>query len=140
MPRLLMLLSAVVLTTTACTDTIGGVDEDIAGFYDLIAIGGDPLPITFEDSDTLQVEITAAEIFMGINGVYREVDTFRLTRESGVTMQVDTFTADWIIGPNNVLTVTTQTSQGPQSFSGGWNGANTLTFRVGSVDWVWRHR
>lgn len=139
MPRLLMLLSAVVLAT-ACTDTIGGVDEDIAGYYDLVAIEGDPLPILFHDSDSLQVEITAAEIFMGINGVYREVDTFRLTRESGVEMQVDTFTADWIIGPNNVLTVTTQTSSGPQSFSGAWNGANTLTFDVGGLDWVWRHR
>ncbi len=139
MPRLLMLLSAVALAT-ACTDTIGGVDEDITGFYDLIAIGGEQLPITFVDNDTLQVEITAAEIFMGINGVYREVDTFRLTREAGVTMQVDTFTADWMIGPNNVLTVTTQTSQGPQSFTGGWNGANTLTFNVGGAEWVWRHR
>ena len=79
-------------------------------------------------------------IKVGINGVYREIDTFEYTRASGVEMQVDTFTAVWTIGPNNVISVTTQTQQGPLTLTGAWNGTNTLTFDVAGLEWVWRHR
>lgn len=139
MRRLFLLLTAVVLSS-ACEDTLGGIDEDIAGDYDLITIDGDQLPITFVDTDSVDVAITDAEIKIGLNGVYREIDTFQFTRASGVSTQVDTFTAVWTIGANNLLTVTTQTSQGPLTLMGAWNGTNTLTFDVGGLEWVWRQR
>ena len=97
MRRIILLLSAVVLSSACTNDTLGGIDEDIAGDYDLISIDGDPLPITFVDTDSVDIAITDAEIKVGINGVYREIDTFEYTRASGVEMQVDTFTAVWTI-------------------------------------------
>ena len=85
MRRFLLLLSAVVLSSACENDTLGGIDEDIAGDYDLISIDGEPLPITFVDTDSVDVAITDAEIKIGINGVYREIDTFQFTRASGTT-------------------------------------------------------
>lgn len=139
MRRLLFLLPVAALI--ACGDTlVGELDEDIVGNYDLISVDGNPLPITFVDTDTLQVEITAAEMFVGVNGAFREIDTFRLTRESGVTMQVDTFTGAWTFTTGNLVSFTTQTSQGPLTLPGAWNGTNAITLNLDGVDWVWRHR
>ncbi|HEY0670894.1 MAG TPA: hypothetical protein VGD27_01445 [Longimicrobiales bacterium] len=141
MRRLLFLLLVAVTTTTACdNEVIGEVDEDIAGNYDLLSIDGMTLPITFVDNDSLQVEITAAEILMGLNGVFREIDTYRFTRAAGVTTQIDTFTGVWQMGANNTLSATVQTQNGSFTLPATWNGTNTLTFDVDGFDWVWRHR
>jgi hypothetical protein len=134
--RRLLLLFALAFTAVGCEDPTT-FEEEIAGTYHLISIDGDALPITFRN-DSVRIEITASEILMGINGVYREIDTFRTTRAAGVTTQVDTFTAVWTVNATNQITLTTQTSQGPLSILGVWNGTNTLTFDVAGFPWVFR--
>jgi hypothetical protein len=131
----ILLITAVV--TTACENDPATFAEGIAGTYDLQSIGGATLPIVFQN-DSVKREITGAELLMGLNGVYREIDRFRFTRGTTVTTQVDTFTAVWVLESNNRLTMTTETSTGPQTFTATWDGTRTITVDVSGLPWVFR--
>lgn len=139
MRRLLMLFLAGI-TIAACDSDPSSFEEAIAGTYQLQTIDGDPMPLTIRNDTTVgHVQFMASEVLMGLNGVYREIDTFRTTKGASVVTQVDTFTAVWSPGQQaNTLTLTTQTSNGPFSFTGVWNGTNTLTFLVDGLLWVFR--
>lgn len=135
MKNVLLFLTAVVLA--ACAQDLASPDERIAGTYQLITIDGDTLPILVQN-DSVKVELVGADLLMGLNGVYREIDRFRLTRGTSVTTQVDTFTAVWNFTTNNTLRLTTQTRNGPLTFTGAWDGSRTLIFEIGGFDWVFR--
>ncbi len=138
--RRLLLLFAMLITATGCTDDPTAFSEEIAGTYHLQTIDGDPLPILFIDDpiEDRQVELTASEILMGLNGVYREIDTFRETIAGEVETQVDTFTAVWTVNGSNQITLTAQTQQGPVTIEGVYDGTRTLTFDVQGLPWVFR--
>ena len=135
MKNALVLLSAI--TLAACAQDLASPDERIAGNYQLLSIDGDTVPITIRN-DSVRVELVSADLLMGLNGVYREIDSFRLTRGTSVTTQVDTFTAVWNFTSNNRLSLTTQTRNGPLTFTGAWDGTRTLIFEIGGLDWVFR--
>jgi hypothetical protein len=139
MRRLLMLFLAVI-TIAACDSDPSSFEEAIAGTYTLQTIDGDPMPLTIRNDTAVgHVQFISSEVLMGLNGVYREIDTFRTTKGTSIVTQVDTFTAVWSPGQqSNTLTLTTQTASGPFSFTGVWNGTNTLTFMVSGVPWVFR--
>jgi hypothetical protein len=139
MRRLLMLFLAVI-TVAACDNDPTSFEEAIAGTYTLQSIAGAALPVTIHNDTAVgRVEYTASEILVGINGVYRQIDSFRTTKGTAVTLAVDTFTAVWTPGTTvNTMTFTTQTSQGPFSFTGAWNGTNTITMVIDGEQFVYR--
>lgn len=139
MRRLLMLFLAVI-TVAACDSNPTSFEEAIAGTYTLRSISGDSLPLTLRNDTAVgHVQFMSSEILMGLNGVYREIDTFRTTKGTSVTMAVDTFTATWAPGQTvNTMTFTTQTASGPFTFTGAWSGTNTITMLIDGESWIYR--
>lgn len=135
MKRALLLVAA--LGLAACAQDLISPDERIAGTYQLISIDGDSLPITLRN-DSVRVEFVSAELLMGLNGVYREIDSFRTTRGTAITTQVDTFTATWAFTSTNTLSLTTQTPSGAVTYGGLWDGTRTVIFDIEGLDWVFR--
>lgn len=139
MRRLLLLLLGA-LSIAACDDDPTSFDESIGGTYHLRQINSDTLPITFfVDPETDEtVAIMGAELLIGINGSFREIDTFRRTLGSTVTTQVDTFTGTWTIAANNTMSFTAQDEDGPFTISGTWDGSRQITQTSSGITFVWR--
>lgn len=135
---LLILIGA--LSIGACDNDPTSFDESIAGTYHLRTVNGDSLPITFfTDPETEEtVAITAAELLIGLNGSFREIDTFRRTIGTTVTTQVDTFTGTWAIAANNAMSFTAQDEDGPFTVSGTWDGQRQITQSSDGITFVWR--
>jgi len=139
MRRLLMLFLTVV-TVAGCDSNPTSFEEAVAGTYTLRSISGDSLPLTLRNDTVVgHVQFIASEILMGLNGVYREIDTFRTTKGAAITTVADTFTATWAPGQTtNTMTFTTQTSSGPFTFTGAWSGTNTITMLIDGESWIYR--
>ena len=128
----------VAVIAASCTDSPTSFEEGIAGTYKLETVGGTALPVTFINQPPNKVEITASEILMGLNGSFREIDTYRITQNTSVTTQVDTFTGTWIQSSTSNITLTAQDDSGPITLSGVYDGIRTLTFTDQGVSFVYR--
>jgi hypothetical protein len=134
----LILLALIVFT--ACGESISEFGSDrIAGTYRLRTIGNDTLPITVDSTVTRRVQLAAAEMLLGLNGVYREIWTIRTTQNGSVTAQADTFTGTWAYGQTNTTLVFTAVDEkGPFSLNGTWDLSGAITLMVDGTRWVYR--
>lgn len=135
--------AAAVLTAialSACSEGLNDVDNQrMAGTYTLRTLAGDSLPITIDSSATRRVQFAASELLIGLNGNYREIDTFRLTQGGTTTTQIDTFTGIWTAGSTfGTLTFTAADGGGTVSISGVWNGREQITLNSDGILWVYR--
>lgn len=137
-------IAAALATTAACTDN-SGLNAQLSGRYDLLAVNGASLPYTY-NTGTQTITIQRDVYTLNSNGTYTEFidETVSNGYSSGPT--TDTESGLWSES-GGMVTFNAQSSTvaaTPYQYtayvsSGGAFGGNTLTFTNSGVQWVYGH-
>jgi hypothetical protein len=83
------------LVVAACGDDDPAGPEDITGTYALTTVGGDPLPVTIDESEGYLLELLGSELVIEAAGTYTETSSYRETVGTDVSVYDESSAGTW---------------------------------------------
>ena len=126
-----------VLALTACSDSSGPGENNIAGTYTLRTVNGSNVPFVIAQiGTTYKLEILSGSVVISSNGTYTETASLRETNGTTVTTEQENSNGTWT-RVNNAITFRDAVDQTTVTASAGDNSL-TLVDTESSITLVYR--